>query len=208
MGKTSSSGPPAYAHHPFRKRGPTVLSHHATAPAPRWDAASSVSVSVSSSLLLTLVLLLLALIALTVAIQTVRHFLRPEHRRLHVVLASSGAIFLGFCTMVLPPLDVYATASHSAAPARLKAAYLTLFATEVIWLSVVLPFSFFFSGADGAPVSAQNATPPPPPPPPSPNASQERDNINLDNTAMACALGCAVPCSALSSSSSSLPSRF
>ena len=157
---SSSPGRLPVARHPFRKRAPTVISHHAAAPASRATTRATTTgapgLGDPSSLLPTLVLVLLGLVAFTLAIQTVRHFLRPEHRRVHVVLASSGAIFLGFCTMVLPPLDVYATASHRTEPARLKAAYLILFATEIVWLSVVLPFSFFFHAANDAPASTQN----------------------------------------------------
>ena len=164
--------PPAAVHHPFRRHAPTTLSKISPAPSPMSKHSTFIASSSSmppgtpvthllptsaqsahgqhSPMLLPIVLFLLGLLALTVAIQTVRYFLAPRHRHLHVVLASSGAIFLGFCLMTLPSIDVYVTGTQQAGAGHLKSIYLQLFAITILWLSLVLPFSFFFRTAEEA----------------------------------------------------------
>jgi LMBR1 domain-containing protein 1 len=93
----------------------------------------------------TTVLIAIAVTSLVLSLLTVRHFLSPSVRRLHVVVASAGAVFIGFTTILLPSLDVYVTSARVVPPETLQHLYLVLFSMTGVWLSAVLPLSFFFA---------------------------------------------------------------
>ncbi len=118
----------AGAHHPF---------HHAGVGGP--------AAPRNTGDLLLPVLVLAGVATLLASVLVVRHFLAPRERHLHVIIASSAALFVGFWSALLPSLDVYASASGRIGPASLRDVYLVLFATIVAMLSLVLPFSFFFA---------------------------------------------------------------
>ena len=87
----------------------------------------------------------LTLSCLVVSLLTVRHFLSPSARQLHVVVASAGALCIGFTTVLLPSFDVYVSATHAVDSDSVHTIYLFLFAVTGLWLGAVLPFSFFFA---------------------------------------------------------------
>jgi LMBR1 domain-containing protein 1 len=90
-------------------------------------------------------LLIIACLSLVFALLTVRHFLSPSAKQLHVVIASAVALFIGFTTVLMPSVDVYVTSSHVVNSNVLHNMYLILFSITGMWLSASLPFSFFYA---------------------------------------------------------------
>ena len=97
----------------------------------------------------TTLLVTLIILCLFVSLVTIRHFLAPKDRRKpHVVFASAGALMLGFTTVLVPSLDVYATSTDSVNSIVLRNAYVGLFVVTSTWLGFVLPFTFFYSRSE------------------------------------------------------------
>ena len=97
----------------------------------------------------TTLLVTLTILCLVVSLLTTRHFLAPKDRRKpHVVFASAGALMLGFTTVLVPSLDVYATSTDSVNSIVLRNAYVCLFIVTSTWLGFVLPFTFFYARSE------------------------------------------------------------
>ena len=93
----------------------------------------------------TTIIVAIIILSTILSLLTVRHFLSPKARQLHVIFTSAGALLIGFTTVLMPTIDVYATATHTIHADFLQTIYIGLFTITGIWLGLMIPFSFFFA---------------------------------------------------------------